>query len=82
MTSVICKIIESIVRDHLMKYFLNNNLFTDKQFGFIKGRSTVTQLLKILDSWTSSLKNDGQIDIIYTDLENVITDQVKYLLVD
>ena len=37
--------------------------------GFIKGRSTSLQLLKILDKWTELLENGGQIDVIYTDLE-------------
>ena len=45
------------------------NLFSDRQYGFIKGRSTVSQLLKILDEWTDYLENGSQIDAIYTDLE-------------
>jgi len=36
---------------------------------FIKGRSTVSQLLQILDKWTASLENGGQIDVTYTDSE-------------
>ena len=44
-------------------------IFSNKQFGFIKGRSTSLQLLQILDKWTELLKNGGQIDVIYTDLE-------------
>ena len=41
-------------------------LFTDKQFGFIKGRSTTLQLLQIglLDKWTECLEDGGQIDVI------------------
>jgi hypothetical protein len=34
-----------------MDYFYNNKLLSNKQFGFIKGRSTVTQLLIVLDKW-------------------------------
>ena len=44
-------------------------LFTDKQFGFLRGRSTTLQLLQILDKWTECLEHGGQVDIIYTDLE-------------
>ena len=47
----------------------DNNLFSVRQYGFMKGRSTVSQLLKILDKWTDYLENGGQIDAIYTDLE-------------
>ena len=63
---------ESIVRDKITIYLSSNNVFSDKQYGFIKGikgRSTVTQLLKVLDLRTESLEFYGQIDVIYTDLE-------------
>jgi hypothetical protein len=69
LTSVVCKVIESIVRDHIMDYFIKNKLFSNCQHGFIKNRSTVTQLLKVLDKWTELLELGGQIDVIYTDLE-------------
>ena len=38
LTCIICKILESLIRDHIMDYFNKNNLFSNKQFGFIKGR--------------------------------------------
>ena len=68
-TSVVCKIFETIFRDHIMDYFLTNGLFNNKQYGFIKGRSTVSQLIKMLDEWTDLLEDGGQIDTVYTDLE-------------
>ena len=34
-----------------------------------EGRSTVTQLLQILDDWTKALETGGRIDVIYTDFE-------------
>ena len=58
---------ESIIRDHVLNYFLVNDFFSNKQFGFLKGRSrpTVLQLLNIIDEWTLSLDLGGQIDCIY-----------------
>ena len=41
--------------------------FSSKHFGFIKGRSTVLQLLHVLDTWVKSLEEGGQIDVIYMD---------------
>jgi len=38
---------ESIIRDNVMTHFKLNPLFTNKQFGFIKGRSDTLQLLQI-----------------------------------
>ena len=52
----ICKMLESVVRDHIMAHFVNNQLFSTQQFGFLKGRNTVLQLLKMLDLWTESLE--------------------------
>jgi len=52
-----------------MDHFVKNKLFTNKQFGFLKGGSTVTQLLQILDDWTETLESGGRIDVIYTDFE-------------
>ena len=52
-----------------MKHFVKNKLFTNKLFGFLKGRSTVTQLLQILVDWTETLESCGRIDAVYTDVE-------------
>ena len=61
---------ESIVRDIIMDNFLSSDFFSDNQYGFIKGRSTVIQLLKIMDEWTYNVDQGIQIDIIlYTDFE-------------
>ena len=61
-----------------MAHFKINNLFSNKQFGFIKGRSTTLQLLQILDRWTELLENGGQIDVVYTDLEKAF-DKIPHI---
>jgi len=66
LTCVICKVMESIIRDVITEYFLLNGFFGNKQYGFIKGRLTVLQLLKLIDEWTDFLDSGGQIDVIYT----------------
>src|SRR3989442_15835051 len=53
----------------MMDYFLSNKLFNEYQYGFIKGRSVVLQLLKIIDDWLVNLENGNQIYVIYTDFE-------------
>ena len=67
LTSVICKTLESIIRDEIINHMNENNLFSPKQFGFLFGRSTVLQLIKVLDIWTQILDQGGCIDIIYCD---------------
>ena len=49
LTSILCKLLVSIIKDHIVHFFIANNLFSIKQYGFIKGRSTVLKLLKIID---------------------------------
>ena len=50
-----------------MEHFLTNGFLSDKQYGFIKERLTVLQLLKILDDWTSQL-DAGKQAVSYTHL--------------
>jgi len=56
LTSIVCKLMESIIRDNVVTHFKLNHLFTNKQFGFIKRRSATLQLLQILDNWTDLLE--------------------------
>ena len=58
---------ESIIHDSLSHYLLSNNLLTDRQHGFIKSRSTLTNLLSCLRHWLSSLDSGRSTDIIYID---------------
>ena len=44
-----------------------HKLYSNKQFGFMSGRSTVLQLLKVLDRWTNILDEGGCIDVAYCD---------------
>ena len=67
LTAILCKVLESIVRDEIIDHFKSNNLFSSKQFGFLSGRSTVLQLLNVLDIWTDILDQGGTLDMIYCD---------------
>ena len=50
LTSVACKVLESLVREHIKEYMKRNNFFTKKQYGFISGRSTAPELQIIFKS--------------------------------
>ena len=69
LTSIACKLLESYIRDSLVKYMKDNKFLTKKQFGFLAGRSTVLQLLKVLDRWTEILDSGGCVDVIYCDFK-------------
>eukprot|EP00794_Sanderia_malayensis_P011225 gene11225-12404_t len=67
LTSVVCKINESIIRDHVLQHLLKNNLLACCQHGFVEGKSCITQLLECLDIWASILDKGGCLDIVYMD---------------
>ena len=60
---------ESIIRDSVLEYLHSNNILSEKQFGFLAGRSTVLQLLKVVDHWTEIVDSGGMIDVIYCDFQ-------------
>ncbi len=45
-----------------------NGYFSKKQFGFISGRSTILQLLHVLDRWSEILDEAGAVDSIDFDI--------------
>ena len=50
-----------------MAHMKSYGLFSEKQYGFISGRSTVLQLIKVLDRWTEAVDIGTAVDIIYCD---------------
>ena len=45
-----------------------NGLFSNRQYGFLSGRSTTLQLLYVLEIWIEILENGRSLDAIYSDL--------------
>ena len=67
LTSVCCKVIESIVYDSMIPFLCSNNLISIDQFGFLARRSTCTQLLATLNEWTLFTDIGSKIDSVYID---------------
>ena len=67
LTSVTCKVFESIIRDAIVDHMNLNNLYTECQHGFRQHRSCVTQLLQVMQDLTEFLDNHDNVDIIYFD---------------
>ena len=67
LTSVVCKILEKIVRDHIIEHYKKNNLISNSQFGFLSGRSTVIQMLQVMQDWTNYIDQGKSVDVIYMD---------------
>jgi hypothetical protein len=69
LTCIICKILESIITDHITAHLKINNLENLHQHGFTKGKSTVTNLVQALNIWTEALSHGLPVDVIYLDFE-------------
>ena len=72
LTSIICKTFERHIRDHIIEHMKQNNLLSEKQFGFISGRSTTLQLFHVLNIWTEILDQGGEIEAINCDFMRAI----------
>ena len=67
LTSIFCRMLESIIKDKIMSYFTSNNLFCNEQHGFRSKRLCETQLLSIMEHWTRIIDGSGDdvdIDVI------------------
>jgi len=67
LTSVSCKILETILRNRMMNHLLDNNLLNASQHGFLNGKSCTTNLLEFLDSVTRIVDEGTPVDIVYLD---------------
>jgi len=67
LTSVPCKIMESIIKDSITTFLEQNQITSHSQHGFTKGRSCLTNLLESLEQWTQALDNGYGVDILYLD---------------
>ena len=65
LTCILCKLQESMIRDDIIAHMNANGLISNKQFGFISGRSTILQLLHVVEEWTDILDSGGTIDVCY-----------------
>jgi len=67
LTCIACKLLETGVKDTLLRYLLQHNLISPHQNGFLSRRSTTTQLLECCLDWNVTLNVYNNIDIIYLD---------------
>ena len=56
-TSIFAKILEKLVHTRLLKYFMNCNIISDFQFGFLPGRSTQLAVFELTKQIYSALNN-------------------------
>jgi len=78
LTSILVKILESIVRDSMAYFFCRHKMLSSVQHGFVSRRSTVTNLLEYLDFVTDAVDNDKPVDCVMLDVAKAF-DTVSHL---
>ncbi len=77
MTSIPCKVLESLLRDQLLEHVKVHNLASKHQHGFTSGRSCFTNLLEAIEDWTRAYDEGLDVDIVYLDYRKAF-DMVPY----
>ncbi|KAJ3652272.1 hypothetical protein Zmor_018251 [Zophobas morio] len=67
LTSVVSKIMESIIYDQLIKYLIDHHLIPNEQHGFLPGKSIQSNLLTCLSVWTREVDCGNSVDVIFLD---------------
>ena len=78
LTCVICKIMESLIRDDIVTHLSKNNLIRSSQHGFVPRRSTATNLLEYMETLTKLLDEGHAVDVLYLDFAKAF-DKVPHL---
>lgn len=69
LTSIICKILESIIKERIIEHLDTHNLIRDTQHGFRRQRSCVTNLLEFYNKMIEQYDENKAVDIIYLDFK-------------
>ena len=62
------KVAESVVRTRVIDFWSDLNLFNLNQFAYLRGKSTLAQLLTCYNDWAKARNRSQQTDIIFLDL--------------
>ena len=67
LTSIVCKILEKILKTAITSHLIGNNLLRNSQHGFMPKKSCLTNLLHCMEEVTTILDNGDCADILYLD---------------
>ncbi|XP_065642329.1 uncharacterized protein LOC136073959 [Hydra vulgaris] len=68
LTSIPCKIIDSILQKRIMEHCVVNGLISPNQHGFVHRKGCISYLLETRDIMTEATHCRHAVDVIYTDL--------------
>ena len=77
LTCVVSKIMEKFIKQAIMDHLLSQGLLSDKQYGFVPGRSCTLQPLVCVEKWSLELNSGKPVDIVYKDFSKAF-DKVSH----
>ena len=63
---MICKVLETIIRDHMMNFLIKHKLINPSQHGFLKAKSCLTIFFEEITKWVDE---GSPVDVIYLDFQ-------------
>uniref|UniRef100_A0A914NMT3 Reverse transcriptase domain-containing protein n=1 Tax=Meloidogyne incognita TaxID=6306 RepID=A0A914NMT3_MELIC len=80
-TSAICRVLERIILNSLLIHLEENKIISESQFGFLKKRSTTTQLIFTFSHWYRAILENKNVDCVYIDLKHAFDSvPIKFLI--
>ena len=80
LTCIICKVMESIIRDNIVSHLNKYALIHFSQHGFTAGKSCQTNLIEYLNTLTKLIDEGHNIDVIYLDFAKAFNKVPQKLL--
>jgi hypothetical protein len=68
LTSIVCKLLESIIRGAIVEHMKRFQQISDSQYGFVQRRSTTLQLLHTVEDWIQLIDEGKTVDVCYLDM--------------
>jgi hypothetical protein len=78
LTATMCKLMESVIKDQMASFLLDNGLISNHQHAFVKHHSTATNLLECIRDWSIGLNCHWQTDVIYIDFTKAFDSIVQF----
>ena len=66
---VVCKLLETLIRDHMVEFLVKHKLINTSQHWFLKARSCLTNLLCFFEEITKWADDGSPVDVVYLDFQ-------------
>ena len=79
LTSVVCKLLETLIRDHMVAFPVKHKLINISQLGFLKARSCLTKLLCFFKEIIKWVDDGSPVDVVYLDFQKTFNKVINWV---